>query len=327
MKGPHVADQVRDVDAVMQKSGWTYEIIVVDDGSKDDTSANAAKTPARVLRRARNQGYGAALKLGIRHAQYDWILITDADGTYPVAAIPEILARAEMNDMVVGARVGAEVSIPWERRPAKWFLKKLASYLAERDLVDINSGLRLMRKKLVERYEFLLPQGFSFTTTITLSCACNGHAMEYVPIDYAARLGNSKIRARHAYDFTLLIVRDDRVLQSAQGLPPGGGGALCRGAGEARLRHLQGQTSPRARCWRSSGRCWCGRSGCWPTRTSAFRRSDEGTYQGRRQHRAARPPLLGPPLGPARGGVPAPVAARVAGGSWPASSPGTCWAW
>lgn len=206
-EGPHVADQVRDVDAVMQKSGWTYEIIVVDDGSKDDTSANAAKTPARVLRRARNQGYGAALKLGIRHAQYDWILITDADGTYPVAAIPEILARAEVNDMVVGARVGAEVSIPWERRPAKWFLKKLASYLAERDLVDINSGLRLMRKKLVERYEFLLPQGFSFTTTITLSCACNGHAMEYVPIDYAARLGNSKIRARHAYDFTLLIVR------------------------------------------------------------------------------------------------------------------------
>jgi glycosyltransferase involved in cell wall biosynthesis len=106
-EGPHVADQVRDVDAVMQKSGWTYEIIVVDDGSKDDTSANAAKTPARVLRRARNQGYGAALKLGIRHAQYDWILITDADGTYPVAAIPEILARAEMNDMVVGARVGS----------------------------------------------------------------------------------------------------------------------------------------------------------------------------------------------------------------------------
>ena len=107
--------------------------------------------------------------------------------------------------MVVGARVGAEVSIPWERRPAKWFLKKLASYLAERDQVDINSGLRLMRKKLVERYEFLLPQGFSFTTTITLSCACNGHAMEYVPIDYAARLGN--LKAKEACTATPLVDR------------------------------------------------------------------------------------------------------------------------
>jgi hypothetical protein len=99
------------------------------------------------------------------------------------------------------------VKIPATRKPAKWFLRVLASYLAGQYLPDLNSGLRLMRKDLVDRYLHLLPSGFSFTTTITLACACNEHAVEYVPIDYLARLGESKIRPRHAYDFALLILR------------------------------------------------------------------------------------------------------------------------
>ena len=109
--------------------------------------------------------------------------------------------------MVVGARTGQTVRVPLARRPAKAFLRWLASYLSGRELPDINSGLRLMRKSLVLKYEHLLPAGFSFTTTITLAATCNGHAVEYLPIDYHARLGESKIRPRHAYDFTLLIFR------------------------------------------------------------------------------------------------------------------------
>ena len=109
--------------------------------------------------------------------------------------------------MVVGSRTGAVVRVPLVRRPAKWFLNRLASYLAGRHLPDINSGLRLMRKSLINRYEHLLPDGFSFTTTITLSAACNAHPLTYVPIDYHARLGESKIGPRHAYDFTMLILR------------------------------------------------------------------------------------------------------------------------
>ncbi|HEX6943381.1 MAG TPA: glycosyltransferase family 2 protein [Gemmatimonadaceae bacterium] len=204
----HVAGQVSSVDAVMRTSGWDYEIIVVDDGSTDGTAeAATAAGLSRVVRRQQNRGYGAALKLGVRLAAHEWILITDADGTYPVEAIPTLLARATENSMVVGSRTGAVVQVPLVRRPAKWFLNRLASYLAGRHLPDINSGLRLMRKSLINRYEHLLPDGFSFTTTITLSAACNSHPLTYIPIDYHARLGESKIRPRHAYDFTMLILR------------------------------------------------------------------------------------------------------------------------
>jgi len=204
----HVANEIRVLDDAMKLTGWEYELIVIDDGSTDGTAAAADSAGvARVLRREGNRGYGAALKAGTRAAKHPWILITDADGTYPVASIPALLAYAEQADMVVGARTGASVRIPLVRRPAKAFLRWLASFLAERDLPDINSGMRLMHRELIERYVHLLPEGFSFTTTITLAAACNKHPVVYHPIDYHARLGNSKIRPRHAFDFTLLILR------------------------------------------------------------------------------------------------------------------------
>jgi glycosyltransferase involved in cell wall biosynthesis len=206
-EGAHIAEQVRTVEAVLRETGWRYELIVVNDGSSDDTAHRASAAGARVLSRRQNAGYGASLKAGVKAAKYDWILIIDADGTYPAESIPALLEIAKQNEMVVGARVGENVNIPLMRRPAKWFLRRLASYLAGQRLPDINSGLRLMRRSLVQKYEHLLPSGFSFTTTITLAATCNGHAVAYVPIDYRPRLGDSKIRPRHAYDFTLLILR------------------------------------------------------------------------------------------------------------------------
>ena len=231
-EGNHVADEVRAVDAVLAASGWKYEILVVDDGSSDDTAERALESGARVLSRRVNRGYGAALKVGVRHAQHSWILITDADGTYPVDAIPLLLAESDANSMVVGARTGASVKIPLARRPAKAFLRWLASYLAGRNLPDINSGLRLMRKDLIQRYEHLLPDGFSFTTTITLASACNGHPVEYLPINYRARLGQSKIRPRHAYDFTLLILRTIVFFNPLKVFIPAGGILALIGLGK-----------------------------------------------------------------------------------------------
>lgn len=203
----HVAQAIRDVTEVMQQSGWTFEVIVVDDGSSDETGTEALAEGVRVLRNRRNRGYGASLKRGVAAASYDWILITDADGTYPAAAIPQLLALADAHAMVVGARITGTRAIPLARRPAKWFLTKLASYLAERDVPDLNSGLRLIRRDLVERYGHLLPAGFSFTTTITLAATCDDYEVAYVPIDYLARVGESKIRPRHAYEFLLLVLR------------------------------------------------------------------------------------------------------------------------
>ncbi|MDX1394431.1 MAG: glycosyltransferase family 2 protein [Gemmatimonadota bacterium] len=203
----HVAAEIEGVRHHLEPSGWAYEVVVVDDGSTDGTAEAAAGAGARVLRHRQNRGYGASLKTGIANSRFDWILITDADGTYPAEEIPRLLDIADRNDMVVGARTGSEVAVPLSRRPAKWFLRKLAGYLAGQRLPDLNSGLRLMRRDLVERYEHLLPSGFSFTTTITLAAACNGHDVEYVSINYRRRLGESKIRPRHAFDFTLLILR------------------------------------------------------------------------------------------------------------------------
>lgn len=199
--------QIAALQAVMAGGEHPYELIVVDDGSTDGTAAAARGPGVRLLQFPENRGYGAALKVGIAAARYDCVVIIDADGTYPAEAIPAMLALAPAYDMVVGARVGREVHIPWARRPAKWFLGRLASYLAGRRIPDLNSGLRILRKPLVQRYEHLLSSGFSFTTTSTLAHLCNHHSVHYFAIDYRPRVGSSKIRPAHAPRFLLLILR------------------------------------------------------------------------------------------------------------------------
>jgi glycosyltransferase involved in cell wall biosynthesis len=191
----------------MNQSEWQYELIVVDDGSTDQTAAVAQAHGVEVLRVPRNRGYGAALKSGISAAHHDWILIIDADGTYPAEVIPKMLERLEEYDMVVAARIGKEVHIPMVRRPARWMLGRLATYLAEQPIPDFNSGLRVFRKSLAQRFEHLLPAGFSFTTTITMASLCNDYRVLYLPISYGRRVGRSKIRPAHAYQFLLVILR------------------------------------------------------------------------------------------------------------------------
>ena len=185
------------------------DAVLVDDGSTDGTAEAAATTGVRVLRRAQNRGYGASLKLGTAQARYGWILITDADGTYPVNRISDLLACIDDGaEMVVGARRGADVHIPWVRRPAKALLRALASFLAGTVIPDLNSGLRAFRRELVMAYRPILPQGFSFTTTITLAALTNHHRVDYVPISYAPRAGRSKIRpVRDTLSFVSLIIR------------------------------------------------------------------------------------------------------------------------
>lgn len=187
----------------------TAEIIVINDGSADGT-AQVVKCfeNVRLVEHETNRGYGASLKTGIRHATHNLILIADADGTYPIESIPQLLERMVDSDMVVGARIGQQVSVPLLRRPAKWLLGKLARYLAQRDIPDLNSGLRIFRRELAERFLPLFPDGFSFTITITMAALTNDYRVRFVPVNYYKRTGKSSIRpSRDFFGFLSLIVR------------------------------------------------------------------------------------------------------------------------
>ena len=175
------------------------EIIFVNDGSTDDTGKFISKKTAELpkvqcLENQFNQGYGASLKKGILSAKGEIIVITDADGTYPAKEIPKLLDLLKNCDMAVGARIGNKVQIPFVRRPAKWALLKYARWMARSDIKDLNSGLRAFRKKDALRFFPLLPNGFSFTSTITLAMHVNGMQVCYHPINYNKRIGISSIR-------------------------------------------------------------------------------------------------------------------------------------
>jgi glycosyltransferase involved in cell wall biosynthesis len=188
--------------------GEKSEIIVVDDGSTDQTFRMASVNGVKVIRHEQNMGYGAALKAGIRHAKNEIIVISDADGSYPIKNIPIFLVDMEHADMVVGARVGKKAHISFYRKPAKWFINKLANHLSGIKIPDLNSGLRAMRKEKVERFFSILPERFSFTTTITLAFLTNGYSVKYIPIEYYKRKGKSKIHPiKDTLNFIQLIIR------------------------------------------------------------------------------------------------------------------------
>lgn len=203
-----VIDRLREV--LGSGLSLDYEIVVVDDGSTDGTGQIAEEAGGvTVVRHDQNRGYGAALKTGISHARHGLVCITDADGTYPVERIPDLVARmAEKGcDMVVGARTGPDVYIPSVRRPAKWVISKLANFVSGVSIPDLNSGLRIFGRDACFRFYSILPEGFSFTTTITLAMLQSGYRVEYVPISYAKRVGSSKIRpVRDVLWFTQLVL-------------------------------------------------------------------------------------------------------------------------
>lgn len=202
-----VARQVESVRRILKDEGITHEIIVVDDGSVDCTAQQALHAHARLLQHPENRGYGASLKTGILAAEYETILIIDADGTYPVEEMPNLLAHMQHADMVVGARIGEQVHIPWIRQPAKIFLRLLATRIAEKPIADLNSGMRAFRRECIKQYFSVLSNRFSFTTTSTLAYLADDYRIIYHPINYYPRVGKSKIVPWHFMDFMILILR------------------------------------------------------------------------------------------------------------------------
>jgi glycosyltransferase involved in cell wall biosynthesis len=209
-----ILDTIRNLHSTMSASKIPYQIIVVNDSSKDRTrevlESNGGETGLGItlVHHETNRGYGAAIKTGSRHATFDTLCITDSDGTYPNDRIPDLYAEMAHHDMVVGARIGKNVHIPWLRRAPKAFINMLASYVANERIPDLNSGLRVFSRELFDRFINLYPNGFSLTSTITLAALTNDYSVKYMKIDYFKREGSSKIRPiKDTMNFVMLILR------------------------------------------------------------------------------------------------------------------------
>ncbi len=189
----HLRQEVDRIRAAMDASEYSYEIIVVDDGSSDG-SGDAARSIGglRVIQFLQNRGSGSARKAGTAAARGRVTVWTDVDMTYPNDTIPQLVKELEGFDQVVGARTSEQGTMRGLRVPAKWFIRKLASFLTSTKIPDLNSGFRAFRTSVARQYIRHLPPGFSCVTTMTMTFLAGGYSVKYIPIDYAKRAGTSK---------------------------------------------------------------------------------------------------------------------------------------
>ena len=187
---------IESLNKIISSDSRSWECIVVDDGSWDKTAEIAESCGVKVIQHRNQKGYGAALKTGILAGSGDIICITDADDTYPNDQLPFMVDELINGsyDMVVGDRQGEQIKSQKARGLTKWALKKIANWLVNEKIPDLNSGLRVFRREPLYNFLGLLPSGFSFTTTITLAMLTNEYSVRYYPVNYYPRKGKSKIR-------------------------------------------------------------------------------------------------------------------------------------
>jgi glycosyltransferase involved in cell wall biosynthesis len=184
------------------------EIIVVDDGSTDRTFEIASKfDKVKVIRHGKNYGYGASLKSGINSASTQRIVFLDADGQHDVEQVVKFAGYLKDYDLVSGERLN-DRGISGIRLPGKVILKTVVNFLADTKIKDINCGFRAVRKNIIKRYLFLLPDGFSFSTTTILLLLKRKHKIKFIPIQAKRRIGRSSVnQLRDGYNTLLLIIR------------------------------------------------------------------------------------------------------------------------
>jgi polyisoprenyl-phosphate glycosyltransferase len=197
----HLIAELDRVEKSLLDSNYSWEIIVIDDGSTDGsgglmtdrlTPDDQVDQAIRLITFPTNRGSGTARRVGTVAARGAIVVWTDVDMTYPNDQIPWLVDQLGSNDQVVGARRTEEGTLKVFRKPAKWFIRRLASYLMEQPIPDLNSGFRAFRRQASLPYLSQLPPGFSCVTTITMCFMANGLFVHYVPIDYATRAGTSK---------------------------------------------------------------------------------------------------------------------------------------
>jgi glycosyltransferase involved in cell wall biosynthesis len=214
----HIEEELARTVAALEASDYVYDLDVYDDGSTDGTRDILARLDQagtyprmRYIPRARNGGSGTIRRIGSQEARGRTVVWTDADMSYPNERIPEFAKMLDDDpsyDQVVGARRTEEGTYKFLRVPAKWTIRKIASYLTATQIPDLNSGLRAFRRDVAVPYLPLLPPGFSCVTTLTVSFLANGHEVKYEPIDYAKRAGKSKFNfVKDAYRYILQVLR------------------------------------------------------------------------------------------------------------------------
>ncbi|NND99274.1 MAG: glycosyltransferase family 2 protein [Pirellulaceae bacterium] len=189
-----IRDVVQKARDVFRDAQMDAEIVVVVDGATDTTATEASTVADLVLEHPQNMGYGRSLKTGIIAAKHDLIAIADADGTYPVERLPEMIELSDRFHMVVGARTGAFYQGGFAKRLGRIVFRYLSEFAAGQHIPDINSGLRVFRRGEIMPFFSVISAGFSFTTTSTLVYLLNDRYVHYIPIQYHRREGKSKVR-------------------------------------------------------------------------------------------------------------------------------------
>jgi glycosyltransferase involved in cell wall biosynthesis len=201
------ASSIGEVVARLRSAAPWHEILVVDDGSTDDTGRLAGAAGAAVIRHPYNKGNGAAVKSGIRRATGEFVLIVDGDGQHLPEDSARLIQQLGEYDLVIGAR-SAATQATLGRRAGNGLLNRLASYLTGREIPDLTSGFRGARLTCLKEFIHLLPNGFSTPTTTTLAFIKAGYNVTFVAIDARPRTGQSKIRfARDGAKFFLILLK------------------------------------------------------------------------------------------------------------------------
>lgn len=194
------------ITALRSAAAW-HEILVIDDGSSDDTGARAAAAGARVIRHPYNKGNGAAVKSGIRQSTGAFVLIIDADGQHPPGDALRLVSHLDAYDLVIGARSSA-TQAGVARRLGNAVLNAIASYLTEQRIPDLTSGFRAARRACLAEFLHLIPNGFSTPTTTTLAFMKAGYSVRFEPVEARVRQGASKIRlASDGVGFFLILIK------------------------------------------------------------------------------------------------------------------------
>jgi len=206
-EGAIIGKVINTIKDILTANGDTFEILVIDDGSTDNTAEQANNSDARVISHPYNIGNGAAVKTGIRNARGSILVMLDADGQHPPEDIPHLLAKIGPYDMAVGARTSSSESAI-HRDIANYVYNGLASYVSGYKIKDLTSGFRAIKSEVACGFIYLLPNKFSYPTTITLATIRSGRALTYIPIQGRKRVGKSKIRLlRDGLRFLLIILK------------------------------------------------------------------------------------------------------------------------